>query len=752
MLSVQTITISILLLGAAPLLAGYGFCKKLELFQSFYGWYLTGCVLLWAGTEFLLVPMIYFKAAFSLSCYLILCLYIVAACFGLYMYRNVNRNHLNPYVRIVSRLKKTHRGEYFLLGITAIFTIAIASIYYYYQYQDLGDTHWIVSAVDMLKSDRLFLSANTTGQVLNKIPGIYSADLCSPWSFNYAFIAAFAGCSPLIAAHLLLPFPLLVVCSCVYLCFSDSFFYKYNNIRILFMGIILAVQLLGCYSINSSEAQLMTRIWQGPAVVACIGLPIMILQFLNTYSKPFSRKSWFFILLCGMALCFMDRSGVILALFLILAFSISYALVHKDMRIILYGIAISLPNIICWILADLVPYGIHFSGNPSAARVLRILQYNFNSYYGNGRMLVLAACCAIILAVISRIEMRKLLCPMLLIVALIFYPFLYEMALAGLSRWNVFWLFPEYIIIGLTLSKFIEKADGRKYKTVGIIFILILLLISGRSTYNYAGLTKTSNLEKIDPGHKEIYDYILARDTIPSCIMREDLLYEARQYHPDFILPYSLNKDGSISMIDMHYFSLPNLMEVPFLGTYRISRIAKDHDINYIIVDVRDHMRLRLMRSARFRLLTRIDNDLIYCRFTPAEYRLQKEILTQLNLKNRTDRIIRAVRKLDAEKLEEILSEPKDQAEDDKTTDGQDLPSEQNTEDTSENSLDENADDSMNQENDSSSEEEDTSTDSEEEDTSTDSEEDDTSTDSEEDDTSTNYEEDDTSTDYEESE
>ena len=741
MLSVQTIIISLLFLIILPSLAGYGFCKKLSLFQTFYGWYLTGCLLLWASAEFILVPFVYFQATFFCACTLVLLLYAGMAVYGLKSYTASNKTCWNPLTRIRSRIKHTDRGSLILLGVTALITVMVTVLFFFLPNPGKGDVHYIVSAVDMLKNDRLFLSDSASGRILDHIPGIYSADLVSPWSFTYTFLAFAGRVSPLVAAHRILPVSLILLCSCIYLSISEVFFQKSNRYRMLFIVMIWALQVMGFYSWYSASAQLLTRIWQGPAIVASIGIPMALYFLLNIYAQPLSKKYWLLLVLSDLSLCFMDRSGVILAILLILSFCTCYSLYFRNIWIAIYGSAICSVNVIYWVLADSVLNGIHFTGNPSAAEILQHLSNIVNVYYGDGKLIVLGLLCGIILNVISSKNSQRLLYPLLVILVLIFYPYFYQMATAGFSPWQTFWLFPEYLLIGITLTKFIEKAKDRKHKIVGLMLIAVLFLVSGSiPKINEKGL-RQSNLEKINPSHKKIYDYILARDAVPSCIMRDGLLYEARQYDPDFVLPYSLNQDGSVSMIDMHFSSLPHLMEVPFLGTFRISRMARDHDINYIVVDVRDHMRLGLLHHARYRLLTRIGNDLIYCRLTPAEYRLQRENLARLNLKNRANRIISAVRKLDDEKLDKILSEAEEQAENDPATNGQSLPSENSTEDKSGDHPDEDTEDSGDQEDDNDSGEEESTEGSDEEESSENSGGEESSEDSGEEDTAGDSEE-----------
>lgn len=665
MLTYQTIIISILLLLILPACAGYGLIKMLGLYKPFYSFYLTGSVFLWAGTEIILLPLIYFETPFSQAYIPVLLFYILAALSGLYMYWASNKKKINPFVRLNARSKTISRQDYLLLGINGVITSAVILISLSYYCQTNFDSHSIVSAVDMVNSDRIFLSHSSTGQALKSIPGIYSADLASPWSFTYAFLAFLTGTSPLIAAHMILPVQLILLCSCIYLEFTKVFSFRSVNYQVLFIGIIWACQLLGFSSAFTSQAQLMTRIWQGPALISALGIPLMIYMFFGLFAKPFSWKSWFLLGVSDLALCFMDRSGVILGLMMILAFCTAYAMIYRDVRIILFGGGTSLCNVICWALADSVNNGIHFTGDPSAFSILESLRESRLLYYGSGRMLVLGLACAIILSIISAKESRRLLYPLLAILFLIVYPVVYELAMAGLPSWNMYKLFPEYLLIALTLTKFIEKASPGKNKAVGLVIICLLLFLSGSNPFDYGDFSETANLEKLNPRHKEIYDYILARDASPSCIMADELVYEARQYSPDFVLPYSLNEDGSVAQIDTALCNIPAYMAKPFLGSFKLAKVGKNNNYNYIIVHVRDHMRVQILRSSKYWLVKRMHNYLIYYRYPPAEYELYKQNMALLNIDIKS--VYKAVKQLDTLKLESILQEalessPQDQS------------------------------------------------------------------------------------------
>ncbi len=653
MLSIQTIILSLILLIVFPGCTGYGFCKKLDLSQSIYSWYLFGCVFLWGAMELILVPMIYFKAPFTWACALVLMVNVLGTCHGISAYRKSNPGSLNPVRRIRARKKRTLRFEYVLLAITGIITLAAASVYVFFQFQTLSDNHYITSATDMIRSDRFFLSSNATGKVLNSIPSIYSTELASPWTFTYAFLSWFASTSPLIAAHVILPLQLLLACSCCYLTLSEIFFFKNNLYRIIFIVLVWTIQLLGYYSGFTTEAHLMTRIWQGPALVSCLGIPVMLTVFLQLFSRPFYWKSWLVLCFSNLALCFMDRSGVILGLMMILAFCLIYACLHKNTIILACGAAICLSNIKYWVLADSILNGIHYKGRPSPAFILEKMSDLFLGYYGNTFMVILAVSCAIMLYIISAKESRRFLYPFLAIITMTIYPVICMMAMAGLKKWTIFWLFPEYIIISLTLTKFIEKTYRKSSKLAGLIFISFLMLICGYYTFNFADISQTANLEKINDGHKEIYDYILSRDAEPSCIMDDSLLYEARQYSADFVLPYSLKEDGSIDMIDLPYYTIPNLLEYPLRGSFKLVSIARDNGFNYIIIKADHHMRVKTLLSSKFILLNRIGNYLIYYRHTPEEYKLFRQNMDKLN--TNFTRVFRIVKKFNEKQLKDLI-------------------------------------------------------------------------------------------------
>lgn len=654
MLSAQTVFISFVLLFFLPFFSGYGICKKLNLNQTFYGWFLIGSFLTWGLFEFVLVPMIYLKLSFFAAWAVLILISILTGVYGLYRFITANPFTVSPFRRFIARGRRMSHAEYLLFSLTLLFTVCAAAGYLFFQFDNTGDAHYIVSAADMLKTGRLFLSDNASGKLLNQIPGNYSADLSSPWSFIYAYVSAAAGTSPLIAAHLIIPVQLLALCSCIYLLFSDLFFDGQAAKKLLFITLVWLIQLLGYYSPFTTEAGLMTCIWQGPSLVGALGIPFLITCLMRLYEKPFSRNSYLLLGLVDLSLCFMDRCGVILGLLLIMVFCISYSLVRRDLRIALFGGSVCIININYWILADSIKNGIHFSGSPSTAEVLQNLQSLFETYYGNGRMLVLAASCLIILSLVSRKALLRLIYPVLIMLILILYPFFYNMIIASIPQDRLFWLFPEYLFIGLALTFIIARTASRKNKVFGMAIIALLLLISGYNTYQNAVITEAGNLEKINPGHKKIFDYLLSKNDHPKCLMKEELLSEARQYNADFVLPYSLKANGSLDRIPFYYTKLPDLMTFPFRGTYKIYLLIKDRNFDYILVPTKEHMRVKLLHRAGFRLMTKIDDTIIYHYQSPEEYQFYLDTMALIHIY--PDKIYKAVRKLDAQEIEILRS------------------------------------------------------------------------------------------------
>ncbi len=628
-----------------PVFTGYFLSKRLQLAQNFYIWYLLGSFSLWAMSQLLLVPLVMAKASFYLAVFLVTVLYLVGGAAGILTciaYGKITSP--DPRVRFTccwTRLSKDQRLSHTIALILTLFIIINVTLF---QGQEFSDVHYLVSAVDMIKSGRMFMSNPASGSLLTHFSSSSLADVTSPWAFQYAFLGIVTFTKPVLAAHLMMPVQMIILCSCLYQLFAWEYDSDSLLLRNVFFIMMWTIQLLGCYSVHCSELALMTRGWHPSAPISTVGLPLIIYLYLRL--RDLADRKLYFVLLAGvnLALCFMDITGMVLGLLLSLGFGIFYSIWKRSLPLMAGCLFSVVPNLFFLWLQSRVSL-------PSTQDTLSFkrLVNSFDLYAGDQLMIILAICLVITLCIFSRTRALSLVFPVLVSLALAAILALAGLLPSAMDEVNLYWLFPEALFITVGFLWIIRNSSGFKNHLFICCMFLLMLLISSNSFPAAANMHFLENPQKMDSQCKQIYDYILGQDKEASCFFCDEYVWAARQYSGDFILPYIYNKDGSLTFAHAHDQSFPQSMFIGFPASYYICSHAALADINYIVVKADRHLHFRILKNHDYYAVNRIDNTIIYAHSSPAETEQRNYISKQLNLG--LDSFYKTLRKIDNEKM-----------------------------------------------------------------------------------------------------
>ena len=632
-----------------PTLTGCFLSKRFQLTQHFYVCYPAGCICLWACSQLLLVPLVFLKAPFYLAFFLTAAVYILGGTAGLLTFsvskellKDARKNFLNYWKSLPDRKRLNT-----LISLTTTLIIIIAVTYF--QQQQYSDVHYIVSAVDMLKSGRMFLSNPASGAVQNHFTGTYLADLVSPWAFQYAFLGALTLSKPIVAAHMMLPVQMIILCTCIYQLFAQDFADENPLIYNFFFLVMWMIQVLGYYSIYSAEAGLMTRAWQPCSVIASVGLPLIIYLFFLIDKDP-GRKIYYYALAAiNLSMCYMHITGMLLGLFACLGFAVIYTVRKKTWSIISGSLLSLIPNLLYWIISGRA-ISLNAGSAGTGGPVLPDLIINsFRLYTGNQLMILLGILSAFILCIYSRKQSGRLVYPVILSLALAFVFLIAGLLPAQMMSTSIYWLFPEALLTTAAFIYLINNARNPMRRLAGYGVFLLLLFISGSIFYKEANMYPIENIQKMDRHSKEIYDYILDQDLTPSCFFCDEYIWAARQYSGSFIMPYAYNEDGSLTFAYVHDQSLPTTMTRNFPVSYFICHHASLSHTNYIVVKANQHLQIRYLRRYGFYASVRLDDTIIYSHRTPQEINHQQFLSKQLHLG--ANGFYKALRRMDNQRL-----------------------------------------------------------------------------------------------------
>ena len=344
MLAADNIIIAILLLGLIPVFTGAGVCQALRFRRSLSAFYAVGMFTVWALAQLLVVPCIFIQTSFQFACnlYLIVLLLSSVGGIGALVYMVMQPAKKRDAETDGSRLQRTELVVIHLLMAGLIgFIMYNAAVL---QHTDADDATYVVNAVDMLRTDAMFRNLLTGEHTDNMLQFIKY--LVAPWSFFGAFVSWFSGIKVTVLFHTVLPQVMILLTTAVYYELGTTFFLRAPFYRPVFVIFAWMFNLFGCVSSYTAETFLMMRSWQGKAVTAGIGVPMMILLFIEMYSEIEKLELFLLLALVNCSMCFMSGVGLALSCVMTGSFAFIYALLFKKPKLLLHFAAALLPNVV----------------------------------------------------------------------------------------------------------------------------------------------------------------------------------------------------------------------------------------------------------------------------------------------------------------------------------------------------------------------------------------------------------------------
>ncbi len=215
-----------------------------------------------------------------------------------------------------------------------------------YQHTDDDDTRFVVNAVDMVRTDTLLLSNPANGSMLDNQYGELKKDAVAPWAFYTAMLAEMSGLKASVIAHTYLPPILMLIITCALFALGQVLFDKERWKIYVFVTICWVVTLFGYYSIYSAEAFVMGRLWQGKAVLAGFGIPVLMTVFFSIYRQPERMDNYVWLAAAVLALDLLTSQSIIITSAAAAFFALAYAIaLKKPLLLLKMGVA-CIPNLI----------------------------------------------------------------------------------------------------------------------------------------------------------------------------------------------------------------------------------------------------------------------------------------------------------------------------------------------------------------------------------------------------------------------
>lgn len=335
MISVINIILALIVLMLIPVLVGNSICAILKFEITMGKAYAVGFVGMWAILQLITVPLVMLKQSFIV----VVIAESVLIC-ALCLYGLIKRQFASP----VPKLEGA--GEKCAFAAVCIIVVALLAVTALMQHTDADDSRFVVNAVDIVRTNKMFLTNPATGQPIAVWEGELIKDITSPWAVFIAYCAKVTGIHATIMAHTFLPIALTLMMCVVYWMLSDIFFRGDIVYRSVFTIMAIILNIYGYYSVYSAETFAITRIWQGKAVVASVGIPLIFLISMWIYENIEQNGLYVLLFMTGLAMCLMSGMGIIIGAVMLGCIGFLYGVMKKSFKVFFKMIAAVLPCII----------------------------------------------------------------------------------------------------------------------------------------------------------------------------------------------------------------------------------------------------------------------------------------------------------------------------------------------------------------------------------------------------------------------
>ncbi|MCM1082020.1 MAG: DUF6077 domain-containing protein [Clostridium sp.] len=340
-----SIILSAVWLIAVPFIIGGVACYVLRLKSGITENYVIGTITVWAVCQLISVPVILLKGSFTIIASLLVGSIIITCFYGIAKKRY-------KVIKKASEAKSWYEVSAFVIMFLAIGGMVLLNIFL--QHTDADDSRFVVNAVDILRTNRLFLFDPATGENTSIWMGELIKDVTSPWAVYIAFCAKLTGCHPTVMAHTMLPVALLLLTCSVYWLLSRELIGTDNVYRCMFVCFAILVNAYGFYSLYSAETFMMTRIWQGKSVVACAGIPMFFLFSMWIYRTPEKKQLYVLLFILSTAMSLLSGMGIIIGAMLSGCVGLAYGIAKKNIRIAGYIWLAAVPGMVFYIISCVI--------------------------------------------------------------------------------------------------------------------------------------------------------------------------------------------------------------------------------------------------------------------------------------------------------------------------------------------------------------------------------------------------------------
>lgn len=228
-------------------------------------------------------------------------------------------------------LKKLQKIELFLAGIIILLILYQAAYVCIRMHIDDDDAYYIGMAVTSYYTNTISIFHPYTGDV-SSIREMANWAL-SPYPIFGSMFGKVFSIHPAILMRSVMPAVSIVWSYVVYAMIGSAIFQERKS-KLEFLLIVNVVNLFGAYSATSPSVFLLTRIWQGKAVITAIMIPLLWYCWIRIRRDFGERRLWGYLFLVNLAACLCSSMALFLCPILLGAFGLEYLVEKRDWRVI----------------------------------------------------------------------------------------------------------------------------------------------------------------------------------------------------------------------------------------------------------------------------------------------------------------------------------------------------------------------------------------------------------------------------------
>lgn len=342
--------IIVFMLFLVPLLIGDFICNITAVKKSVVMDFVIGTITMFAVFQLIAVPLILMRQSFNTAIILwgaIIAILIIMSLKNLIFNIKKGGNFGQIDIGAFRAENKLKQFTVICTGVVAIALIGFQCyMYVAYQHVDSDDSRYIVNALEAYNSNTMLVNNPVTGEEMAEWSGELIKDVVSPWMIYVALLSRIAMIAPAIFAHCILPVMLLVLTYSVYWLLGVRIFKKDISSIFLMLMLISIMHIWGYASVYTDSTFLLTRIWQGKAIVAGIMIPLLIMMLLNIYVSKKIDGNYILLFIGALATDLLSGIGILLSVIMVITFGICYAISKRRLKILLLSGLICSPGVI----------------------------------------------------------------------------------------------------------------------------------------------------------------------------------------------------------------------------------------------------------------------------------------------------------------------------------------------------------------------------------------------------------------------